>query len=263
MSTKTKGHSQRPATSESGDPVPPGEPLYRFRVVLLRPLYPGNVGSVARVMKNLGFRRLSIVADRDPREAPEAAWMAHGARDVLEAATVHGELRSALDPGALLVGASSRRGRRWREVLDPESLAELAAQQAPGREVTLLFGPEDRGLSVEEISLCRWVVRIPTHPDCPSMNLSHAVGLVCYVLNRAQREGRPPPRTSRLVPPRQRGRFLEELEGWLRETGFFEGDARTHAAMRRLHRLLDRAAPDKAEMGLLWAVLHHLEGRLK
>ena len=53
-------------------------------ILLVRPLYPGNVGSVARVMKNLGFRKLGIVSDQDPRKEPEALRMAHGAEDVLE-----------------------------------------------------------------------------------------------------------------------------------------------------------------------------------
>ena len=95
-----------------------------LRILLVRPLYPGNVGSVARVMKNFGFRRLGIVSDLDPREEPEAFWMAHGARDVLEAASIHTDLDEALDSIDLVIGTTSRKGTRWREALEPEGLID-------------------------------------------------------------------------------------------------------------------------------------------
>ncbi len=229
------------------------------RILLVRPLYPGNVGSVARVMKNLGFRRLGIVSDQDPRNEPEAFWMAHGAEDVLESAILYPDLGAALRRVDLVIGTTSRRGARWREAIDPEGLIDILAAGWDWRTTALLFGPEDRGLPVKELSLCRWVLRIPTREECPSMNLSHAVGLVCYVLARGPSEGLQGtgPRT---VSPVALRRFTEAAEAFLRATGFLAGDpSRDETAMRRLERLLVRASPDRSEMALLWALLRHVE----
>ena len=229
------------------------------RILLVRPLYPGNVGSVARVMKNLGFRKLGIVSDQDPRKEPEAFWMAHGAEDVLEEATIHSGLEEALRPVDMAIGTTSRKGARWREAIDPEGLVDTLAASWDWRPTAILFGPEDRGLPVKELSRCRWVLRIPTRDDYPSMNLSHAVGLVCYVLARgpsSDREGLGP----RPVSPSALRRFTEETEAFLKETAFLTGDmAKDQTALRRLERLLVRASPGKAEMALLWALLRHVE----
>jgi len=232
------------------------------RILLVRPLYPGNVGSVARVMKNLGFRRLGIVSDKDPRKEPEAFRMAHGAEDVLESASIHTGLEEALRPIEMAIGTTSRRGSRWSGAIDPEGLVDTLAAGWDWRPTAILFGPEDRGLPVKELSLCRWVLRISTRNDCPSMNLSHAVGLICYVLARGPSNGmqRTGPRP---VSPKALRGFTEEAEAFLQETGFLTGDtAKDQTALRRIERLLVRASPSRAEMALLWALLRHVEDRM-
>lgn len=232
------------------------EPVH---ILLVRPLYPGNVGSVARVMKNLGFRKLGIVSARDPRKEPEAFRMAHGAEDVLEAASIHTGLEEALRPIEMVIGTTSRKGSRWREAIDPEGLVDTLAAGWDWRPTAILFGPEDRGLPVKELSLCRWILRIPTREDCPSMNLSQAVGLICYVLARGPSAGmeRTGPRP---ISPKALRRFTEEAEAFLQETAFLTGDmAKDQTALRRLERLLVRASPTRAEMALLWALLRHVE----
>ncbi len=231
------------------------------RILLVRPLYPGNVGSVARVMKNLGFRRLGIVSDQDPREEPEAFWMARGAEDVLEAASIYTGLGEALRSIEMVIGTTSRKGSRWREAIDPEGLVDTLAAGWDWRPTAILFGPEDRGLPVKELTRCRWVLRIPTREDCPSMNLSHAVGLICYVFARgpsAGMQGTGP----RAVSPEALRRFTGEAEAFLKETAFLTGEsARDQTALRRLERLLVRASPSRVEMALLWALLRHVENK--
>lgn len=232
------------------------------RILLVRPMYPGNVGSAARVMKNLGFRRLGIVSDQDPRQEPEAFWMAKGAEDVLETASIYTDLDDALRSVERVIGTTSRKGSRWREAVDPEGLVEtLAAGWDWRRPTAVLFGREDRGLPVRELARCRWVLRIPTCEDCPSMNLSHSVGLVCYVLVRGPSSGR---KRSGTVPASAEAlrRFIEETEAFLKDTSFLSGNAvRDQAVLRRLESLLARASPGRAEMALLWALLRHMERR--
>ncbi len=235
----------------------------RLHVCLVRPLYPGNVGAAARAMKNFGFHRLTLVSESDPRHVPEAAWLAHGAEDVLGQARLCATLDEAVGSAGLVIGTSSRRGRRSRETVDPEEMAAILASGWAGGPACLLFGPEDRGLSVQELSRCQWVVRLPTRAECPSMNLSHAVALCCYVLGRSlsPEAGRPRPRAS---SPEDLRRFLAASGGFLQEIGFSLHDGtQGRNARNRLTRVLIRAAPGKTELMLLWKLLRQVERLLR
>jgi len=232
-----------------------------LQVCLLRPRYPGNVGAVARAMKNFGFHRLVLVSNSDPRRLSEATWLAHGAEDVLERAQLCESLDAALRAADLVIGTTSRRGHRWREAVEPEVMAEILATGWAGRPVCLLFGPEDRGLSVEELSRCHWVVRLPTHTECPSMNLSHAVAVCCYVLGRTADRVRALPRSA---SPQEVRRFLSAVEGFLEDIGFSPDDGtQGRSARNRLTRFLIRARPGRAELMLLWKLLRRVERLLR
>jgi len=214
-------------------------------------------------MKNFGFHRLVLVSDRDPRRFPEAARLAHGAEDVLENARLTASLDDALGSVDLVIGTTSRRGHRWREALEPEEMAEILVAGWAARPVSLLFGPEDRGLSVEDFSRCQWVVRLPTHPDCPSMNLSHAVAVCCYVLG--QRFGRDPAGArAPTASPEEVRRFLSAQDAFLENIGFSPDDGtQGRNARSRLRRFLLRAEPGGLELNLLWKLLRQVERQLR
>jgi tRNA/rRNA methyltransferase len=156
-------------------------PTKRLRVVLFHTKYPENVGSVARAMLNMGVADLYLV---DPqgfdieRAAPLAT--AH-ARHILERAKIVDTLAEALSGTALAVGTTARTGGWRKGLLTPAKAApEIFSRLSDGGEVALVFGPEDRGLTNEETSLCDQLVMIPAHPDCTSLNLSQAVLILLY-----------------------------------------------------------------------------------
>ena len=227
-------------------------------IVLVRPLYPGNVGSVARAMKNMGFTKLIIVGDQDPRQEAEALWMAHGAEDVLNAAAYASNLEHALSGIRLRIGTSSRIGKHWREALSPDEMVDRLASTWDWLPTAFLFGPEDRGFSASEIEGCDWVVRIPTHPGCPSMNLSHAVVILCYSLCRRslQRSRADHP----AADPGEIRRFLFEAHEMLLKVGFLGTEPkRAHYIVRQIHGLLSRAKMTIPELRLLWALLRYIQ----
>jgi tRNA/rRNA methyltransferase len=156
-------------------------PTDTLRVVLFRPKYSENVGSVARAMLNMGASTLILVDpqgfDMD-RAAPLAT--AH-ARHILHAARIVNTLAEALAGTSLVVGTTARTGG-WRKGLStPARMApEIHARLADGGEVALVFGPEDRGLTNDETSLCDQLVMIPASPECTSLNLSQAVLILLY-----------------------------------------------------------------------------------
>jgi TrmH family RNA methyltransferase len=157
------------------------------RVVLVRPRDPRNVGAACRAMKCMGITSLAIVADAllDPSQA---RTLAHGAEDVLEAAVVYPDLSSAVADASLVAGTTRRRGKNRKYfTLFPEQLAERAA--AARGTVAVVFGNEETGLTDEELALCTLAVTIPASPAQGSLNLSHAVQVVCYEIFRARTRG--------------------------------------------------------------------------
>ncbi len=159
------------------------------RIVLVRPRDPRNVGAACRAMKCMGITSLGIVPDEliDPTQA---RTLAHYASDVLEGATIYPRLEDALKDAVLVAGTTRRRGKNRKYFsIFPEQLGEKVASISSGT-VAVVFGNEETGLTDRELSLCQLAVSIPASPRFPSLNLSHAVQVVCYALYRARSAGR-------------------------------------------------------------------------
>jgi len=158
------------------------------RVVLVRPRDPRNVGAACRAMKCMGITSLGIVPDAilDPTQA---RTLAHYAADVLDSATIYPRLSDAVKDAVLVAGTTRRRGRNRKYFsIFPEQLGERVASIGGGT-VAVLFGNEETGLTDEELSLCHIAVTIPASREFPSLNLSHAVQVICYEIFRARSSG--------------------------------------------------------------------------
>lgn len=153
----------------------------RFTVVLLGVEHPGNLGAVARAMKNFGFSDLLLI---DPKCSPQdtvAKNRAKWANDVLASAKTASI--DALDSFDLVVGTTGTTGDDYnlpRTPLTPAQLAERLA--AVDGSVALVFGRESDGLVNEELKRCDLAVTIPTAEEYASLNLSHAVAVTLYAL---------------------------------------------------------------------------------
>jgi tRNA/rRNA methyltransferase len=158
------------------------------RIVLVRPRDPRNVGAACRAMKSMGITSLAIVPDAllDPTQA---RTLAHYAKDILEKATFHATLADAVKDTALVAGTTRRRGRNRKYFsIFPEQLGERIAGLGAGT-VAVVFGNEETGLTDEELSFCQLAVTIPASAQFPSLNLSHAVQVICYAIFRARAAG--------------------------------------------------------------------------
>lgn len=155
--------------------------LTRVRIVLVEPEGSFNIGSVARIMKNMGLRELALVNPADFHN-DEAAKASVGARDVLEEALVFSSLADAVRDASLVVGTTRRGGRSRRIFCTVEDLPERVFPVTAEGKVAILFGRENSGLLTSETDLCSILVRIPSSSSFPSLNLSHAVAVVCYKL---------------------------------------------------------------------------------
>src|SRR5690606_27059580 len=154
---------------------PAAQAAPRIRIVLVGTQHPGNIGSAARAMKTMGLHRLVLVApERFPH--PEAAALAAGAGDLLDAARVHATLADAVADCRLVVGCTARARRiALDEHQPPEAAMKVLGEARLGVETALVFGRERTGLDNAELQLCHAAVTIPADPGYSSLNLAAAV----------------------------------------------------------------------------------------
>ncbi|HOO54184.1 MAG TPA: RNA methyltransferase [Methanothrix sp.] len=223
----------------------------RLRVVLVEPIYEGNVGSVARAMKNFGFSDLVLVRPCEIEDFGLA--MASHARDLIEGAKVVESLGEAVAGANLVVGTTGVRGlstdRHLRiPSLSPKELAERL--DGTKGEVALLLGREDDGLSRDELLACGIVVTIPTSGEYPIMNLSHAATVLFYELSQVE------PGEVELARPENVARLLDHFRAALTESEYHQH--KLEKTMLMLKRIFGRARLTDREVQTLRGVVRNL-----
>jgi len=229
------------------------------RIVLVRTSHPGNIGAVARAMKNMGLKDLALV---DPKYFPheDATARASGAEDVLDAARVFPTLAAAIGDCVYVAGASARsRTINWPSMAPRDCAARLIAEEAQGP-VAAVFGPEKSGLSNEDLDHCHTLLTIPTDPAFSSLNLAMAVQVLTYEIRCARIIDEGPVYESEAPPAtgEEMEYFYTHLEQVLRDIGFLDPDNPRHL-MRRMRRLFIRARPDSNEANILRGILRAID----
>lgn len=225
------------------------------RIVLVGTTHPGNIGAVARAMKNMGVSDLALV---NPMSFPHAKAIARasGAVDVLKNATVVDSLADAIKDCVYVAGASVRsRSINW-PTMEPRDCAAKFIEQSRNGVVAAVFGPEKAGLSNSDLDHCDTLLTIPTDPDFSSLNLAMAVQVFTYELRMAsaQEHGPSYEQDAPLATSEELEHFYTHLERVLTELQFLDPDNPRHL-MRRLRRLYVRAQVDKNEVNILRGML--------
>jgi tRNA/rRNA methyltransferase len=224
-------------------------------VVLVRPKSSGNVGSVARAMKNMGVADLRLVAPRGYRRFSAVAMAVH-ADDVLDGMIVVDTLAEAVADSSWVVGTTCRPGAYRRRALAPrEAAAELAAVTDRNR-AALVFGPEDHGLTNDDLKLCHELVTIPAHSQYPSLNLAQSVLVCLYEVFLARHSPRSQP--LRLADSADLERMYRRLRDALVAIGFLHGDNPDHILFT-LRRIFGRARLEPREVAIWLGIAHQIE----
>jgi cysteine desulfurase len=268
-------------------------------VVLVDTSHPGNIGAVARAMKNMGLYSLRLVRPQRFPDA-EATARASGADDLLAQARVFDRLDDAIGDATLVLGASGRqRSLTWPQMTAREAATEVIAglsvaqapkpvleagaeggsaladdSTAPRQLCCILFGTEKTGLSNVELDRCHRLLSIPASDAYSSLNLAMAVQVVCYELRIAALAadeagaGGIPPAVCATAAPDPRGApaataaQMEALYAHYERTLLATGflnPDNPRHLMRRLRRLYGRAALDQNEMQILRGVLSSVD----
>ncbi|VAW60632.1 tRNA (cytidine(32)/uridine(32)-2'-O)-methyltransferase [hydrothermal vent metagenome] len=247
--------------------------LDNIRIVLVNTHHPGNIGSAARAMKNMGLMRLYLVS---PQDFPsfEASQRASSASDVLKEAVVVETLAEALQGCSFVCGTTARlRSVKWPQV-DARECGEVLQAESERHEVALVFGRERSGLFNDELELCQTLVNIPTAEAYSSLNLGQAVQVLSYEILMAsqkavQGEVFSDNTEDSVVAGDQKDELAtnEQLEGMyghyldaLTDLNFF-GKRNPEHIMRKLRCLYGRSRPTLREVQILRGILSYAQGR--
>ena len=234
-------------------------------VVLVRPIYPRNIGMCARALTNMGGGDFICIAPQCELN-DQAKEGAAGAQEQLRNVKVYSSLEEFFEkePEGLRIGLSARDLRsKSAEYLD-DRMKEIAARdQLSFDRVYLIFGPEDDGLSHSDLALFHHICRLPTFGEFTSLNLSHAVLLSTYLFSShlVSRESTP----SLPLPEGKRRHQLfpqKSIHDWLDALGF-KLDGRYVNAEKTLSRILLENEPTYDELKVLEAILQQNIRKLK
>ena len=232
-----------------------------IRIVLVEPSHPGNIGAVARAMKNMALDQLVLV---NPKQFPhsEATARASGADDVLASARVVGSVREALAGCGFVAATTSRDRDQYFRVADVRDAAERLVVESQRSPAAVLFGAERTGLTNEDLEAAHVLIRIPANEAYLSLNLAMAVQLVTYEIFRAKGvKVETAPGAAPMAAPEDMERMYVHLAEVLEEIDFRDRTQGGTNLMARIRRFMQRAELDKNEVNIVRGILTAMQKR--
>lgn len=238
------------------------DPLGNIRIILVRPKFAGNVGAAARAMANMNLQQLYLVAPLCDPLSPDARKPAARAGAILQTARTVESLRDALESVTYTVGTSCRGGLYRTQIeVTPRDMAARILARARISQAAVLFGPEDSGLTNEDLVNCDAVVRIPSSRAYASLNLAQAVLIVAYELFLAAigtEHPVPPDAPVDAADAATLDRLMGKYRSALLKIGYLHPENPEHLLFP-LRAVLGRAALTNAEARILMGMAQQIE----
>ena len=230
--------------------------LSNIRIVLVRPRGSGNIGSIARALKNFGATELAIVGTARTKSFWARAMAVHG-RDVLSDAKCYGTIREAVADCALVVGTTCRGGLYRKHSQTPREVAPKIAAAAKAGKVAVIFGPEDHGLSNQDLEPCQLLVTIPAHPEYQSLNVAQAAVVCLYEIFLATL-GAPREEKIRRARAEDVERMYDRMRSTLLKIGFLDSENPEHMLLA-FRRILGRAGLEDTDVRIFTGLFRQIE----
>ncbi len=156
----------------------------KIKLLLIEPVYQINLGYIARTAKNFGINKLYMVNPKCNPNGNQAIKFSKHARELLENAIIYENIEDALKDSEFVVGTTAI----WKKADEAKSniytLDDFTTKFKNLKEVTILIGRDNTGLTKREMKMCDASIYIPANYDYPTLNISHAVAIILYELNK-------------------------------------------------------------------------------
>ena len=234
-----------------------------INIVLVDTIHPGNIGSVARAIKTMGLKRLSLV---NPRVFPsgDANALAGNATDILENATLYSSIQDAIKNSTFVYATSARdRSIQWPILNAEQASTEIVEQANSEKEISIIFGKEDRGLTNDELELANKLIEIPANPEYPVLNIAMSVQLILYEIFKASSNDRPREwRDYPEVNSEQLQRLIKHFIDTAIEIDVIDSE-NPKKIISRIKRMFTRLQPDEMEASFMRGFLSGIKKKLK
>ena len=234
-----------------------------INIVLVDTIHPGNIGSVARAIKTMGLKRLSLV---NPRVFPsgDANALAGNATDILKNATLYSSIQDAIKNSTFVYATSARdRSIQWPILNAEQASAEIVEQANSEKEISIIFGKEDRGLTNDELELANKLIEIPANPEYPVLNIAMSVQLILYEIFKASSNVRPREwRDYPEVNSEQLQRLIKHFIDTAIEVDVIDPE-NPKKIISRIKRMFTRLQPDEMEASFMRGFLSGIKKKLK
>jgi len=237
--------------------------LNNIALILVNPSHPGNIGAVARAMKNMQLNELRLVKPKRIFNEETFARSA-GAEDILNKALFFDTFEEAIADCHYVYGTSARPQVPDIRNLPLRSVASDIVKKASSEKVALVFGREHAGLTNEELALCQQHIFIPANPNFSSLNLGTAVQVVCYevyvaaeVFSHPTPKRRAPPATQEEITHLQ-----EHLKKTLAALDFYDPE-NPRRLMEKLRAMINRTELLTYEVAILRGILTAVDQKIR
>lgn len=224
--------------------------LDNIAIVLMCPKYPENIGAAARAAWNMGLTRIIVVGDEYPDHHRMAKMATHNAAHLLDSMEFHENLGDALKPFSQVVATTARRGRQRILQNTPRDVMDIILPLLPENQVAFLFGPEDSGLTNDDLKYSQLISAVPT-ADFSSLNLAQAVGIHCYEIYQAViHSQKKVPAGRKIANSMELEAMYEHVEKALLQIDFLQDKSHIYY-MRNIRQLLSRIQLNSKEANII------------
>ena len=234
----------------------------KFGFILVNPQLGENIGSCARAMKNFGFSKLNIVSPRDGWPNTKARMTSVGAYDIIKSAKIYKNVIDSVKKFDLVFATSARNRDINKKHLSITNFIKLLSKHKNAK-IGMMFGPEASGLSNHDLSLSNFIIQIPTSKKLTSLNLSHAVIVVCYEIYRSLylSKFKKEKILSKLASKNSIKNLIKFLEEMLNRKKFFKPPEKKKSMILNINNIFGRLELSEKEMRILFSIFSSLKGK--
>ena len=231
----------------------------KFGFILVNPQLGENIGSCARALKNFGFSKLCIVSPRDPWPNTKARMTSVGAFNVIKSAKIHNNVEDAVNKFDLIFATTARKRDVNKKHISIVNFIKILSKHKNSN-IGIMFGPEASGLSNHDLSLSNFIIQIPTSSQLTSLNLSHAVIVICYEIYRSLNfnKFKKEKILSALASKNSIKNLIKFLEKMLDHKNFFKPPEKKKSMILNINNIFGRSELSDKEIRILFSIFSSL-----